>query len=276
MRVLDVVGGEAYDAWLVGSAGGVALKRTAPRLLAPETYQSPGWIDLHTQVYHGVTSSSLHPDAIGLSQCVHLVADAGSAGEATLPGLVDYLIPSARTQVRVWLSTSSVGVVTMREAYDLSVLDAEQTVAAARAYLGTARHPGRSSGLIVGALSRQPLELANLAARTAGLPLLVHIGEAPPLIDGVLDLLEAGDVVSHCYHGKLGGPWQSDGCPTAALARALRWGRATRRWPWPPASALTWPNGRSLPAIHRTPSVPTSTCARSADPSTIWRRRCPS
>src|SRR6185437_13411211 len=66
-----------------------------------------------------------------------------------------------------------------------------------------------------------PLQLGRLVARTAGLPLLVHIGEAPPLIEDVLDLLDAGDVITHCFHGKVGGPWQPDGRPVPALARAL-------------------------------------------------------
>jgi dihydroorotase len=50
---------------------------------------------------------------------------------------------------------------------------------------------------------------------------MVHIGEAPPLIEDVLDLLGDGDVVTHCYHGKTGHPWRADGRPSPALDRAL-------------------------------------------------------
>jgi len=169
-----------------------------------------------------VTSLSLHPDVVGLDTGVHLVADAGSAGEATLKGLIEYVIPSARTAVRAWLNISAVGLVTMREDYDIGLLDPARAAAALEAHRDAVRGVKvRSSGAIVGALGVQPLQLGRLAARTAAVPLLVHIGEPPPLIEDVLELLEPGDVVTHCFHGKLGHPWSDDGQPTPALQRAL-------------------------------------------------------
>ncbi|MCH8142496.1 MAG: PAS domain S-box protein, partial [Proteobacteria bacterium] len=36
-------------------------------------------------------------------------------------------------------------------------------------------------------------------------PLMLHVGNAPPVIDDVLDLLRPGDIVTHTYHGKTGG-----------------------------------------------------------------------
>jgi len=34
---------------------------------------------------------------------------------------------------------------------------------------------------------------------------MLHIGNAPPVIDDVLDLLRPGDIITHTYHGKVGG-----------------------------------------------------------------------
>jgi dihydroorotase len=34
---------------------------------------------------------------------------------------------------------------------------------------------------------------------------MAHIGNAPPVIDDILDLLRPGDIVTHAYHGKAGG-----------------------------------------------------------------------
>lgn len=192
---------------------------------AGELWIGPGWVDLHAHVYDAMTQISVPPDRVGLDAGVHVLADAGSAGQATIDGLVRYVLPAARTRVRAWLNIGSHGLVHLRETADPSFIDVDATLAAIQ------RHPDvvcgvkvRSSGAIVGAMGLQPLQLGRLVAREAGLPLLVHVGEAPPLIDDVLDLLDAGDVVTHCYHGKTGTPWRAGGVPTPALARALERG----------------------------------------------------
>jgi dihydroorotase len=53
------------------------------------------------------------------------------------------------------------------------------------------------------------------------LPLMVHIGEPPPHVEDILDLLDAGDVITHCFHGKASHPWELSGEPIPALKRAL-------------------------------------------------------
>jgi dihydroorotase len=188
-------------------------------------YLTPGWVDLHTHVYDGVTEISVHPDRVGLDHGVHLVADAGSAGQATVRGLTDYVIPRADTAIRVWLNIGSHGLVHLREVADPTFIDVDATLAAITAHREVVCGVKvRSSGLIVGAMGLQPVQLARLVAREAGLPLMVHIGEPPPVIADVLDLLDPGDVVTHCFHGKTGHPWNPDGSPTPALRRALERG----------------------------------------------------
>jgi dihydroorotase len=187
-----------------------------------ELHVSPGWVDLHAHVYDGVTQLSVRPDRVGLDHGVHVLADAGSAGEATVRGLVDYVLPQADTDVRIWLNIGSHGLVHLREVADPTFIDVDATLAAVAAHRDlVCGIKVRSSGLIVGGMGLQPLQLARLVAHEAGLPLMVHIGEAPPVIDEVLDLLGDGDVVTHCFHGKSGHPWERDGTPKAALRRAL-------------------------------------------------------
>ncbi|MEV5500598.1 hypothetical protein AB0M50_34895 [Nonomuraea fuscirosea] len=189
---------------------------------AGELWAGPGWVDLHAHVYDAMTEISLPPDRVGLDAGVHVLADAGSAGQATIDGLVRYVLPTARTRMRAWLNIGSHGLVHLRETADPSFIDVDATLAAIERHRDVVCGVKvRSSGAIVGAMGLQPLQLGRLVAREAGLPLLVHVGEAPPLIGDVLDLLEAGDVVTHCYHGKTGTPWTSGGAPAPALARAL-------------------------------------------------------
>jgi dihydroorotase len=187
-----------------------------------ELFVSPGWVDLHTHVYDGVTQISVPPDRVGLDQGVHVIADAGSAGEATVRGLVDYVLPSARTTVRIWLNIGSHGLVHLHEVADPSFIDVDATVNAIETHRElVCGVKVRSSGLIVGEMGLQPLQLARVAARAVQLPLMVHIGEAPPAIEDVVDLLDAGDVITHCFHGKPGKPWMDDGTPIPALRRAI-------------------------------------------------------
>jgi dihydroorotase len=64
----------------------------------------------------------------------------------------------------------------------------------------------RASANVVGANGDEPLRRAREAADALGLPLMVHIGEAPSGIETVLAALGAGDVLTHCFSG-----WRDNG-----------------------------------------------------------------
>jgi len=213
----------------VGDDGVARLDAAAPADSGdgrePELCISPGWADLHAHVFDGSTQISVAPDRVGLDQGVHLLADAGSAGEATVRGLAEYVIPTARTEVVAWLNIGSHGLVHLREVASARFIDVDRTIEAVRSMPELIRGiKVRSSGAIVGDMGLQPLQLGRLVARECGIPLLVHVGEAPPLIDDVLDLLDEGDSITHCFHGKSGYPWRPDGRPAPALARAIERG----------------------------------------------------
>ena len=110
----------------------------------------------------------------------------------------------------------------MPEVSDIALMDVGKTIKTAndnRPFVCGIKV--RAEKPTVGALGIQPVKLAVAAARATGLPLMVHIGAPPPNIEDILDLLIAGDVVTHCYHGKTCTPWQSDGRPIPALQNAL-------------------------------------------------------
>jgi dihydroorotase len=222
VRVIASKEKEPFTAYLERGEDGFRLRRADAPGLNPTVYLSPGWIDLHAHVYDGMTSISVPPDDVGLKTGVHLLVDAGSAGEATLPGFRKYVVPAHETEIRAWLNISSIGLVHLRETADLSMIDVERTVRCAvdnQPFICGIKV--RASGNIVGPSGIQPLKLGLLAAREAGLPLMVHIGEAPPLVEDILALLREGDVVTHCFHGKIGNPWEQSGRPVEALERAL-------------------------------------------------------
>jgi hypothetical protein len=50
-----------------------------------------------------------------------------------------------------------------------------------------------------GAFGEQAVKLARKAAELVDRPLMLHIGNAPPVVDDVLDLLRPGDIVTHMF-----------------------------------------------------------------------------
>ncbi|MBU5584768.1 amidohydrolase/deacetylase family metallohydrolase, partial [Enterococcus sp. S181_ASV_20] len=51
-----------------------------------------------------------------------------------------------------------------------------------------------------------PLELAkDIQRKNQNLPLMIHIGSAPPELQEILAVLDEGDVLTHCFNGKPNG-----------------------------------------------------------------------
>lgn len=172
-------------------------------------YLSPGWCDLHVHVWHGGTDISVRASEAGRATGVTAMADAGSAGEASFHGLREYVIePSAET-VRAFLNIGSIGLVAcnrVSELIDLRSIDVDRTLAVVEANRDViCGIKVRASGVIVGAWGITPAKIAKRVAEIAGLPLMVHVGEPPPLLDEVFDILTPGDIVTHCFNGKAAG-----------------------------------------------------------------------
>jgi len=175
---------------------------------------SPGWIDLHAHVAYKLGRTSIHPDQdAGIARGVTTVVDAGSCGAAMYEALSTYVIRGAATRVLAFLNISlHTGLAPRHGRWEN--FDQKQTIDMVE------RHPGEIIGVKVlasrthcGALALTPVKLAVQAARLSGAPVMCHIGNAPPVIQDVLALLGAGDIVTHCWHGKPGGLLDRRGRP---------------------------------------------------------------
>ena len=60
-------------------------------------------------------------------------------------------------------------------------------------------------GIVNSAWGITPARIAKRVAEICGLPLMVHVGEPPPLLDEVFDILTPDDIVTHCFNGKRAG-----------------------------------------------------------------------
>ena len=172
-------------------------------------FVSPGWCDLHVHVWHGGTDISIRPRQCGLERGVVTLVDAGSAGEANFAGFREFVIEPAAERIYAFLNIGSIGLVAcnrVSELIDIRSIDVERTLACVEANRDVIRGiKVRASHVILGSWGITPVKVARKVARIAKLPLMVHVGEPPPMLDEILELLDPGDIVTHCFNGKPGG-----------------------------------------------------------------------
>lgn len=82
----------------------------------------------------------------------------------------------------------------------------------------------RISKSVVGDNGIQPLQHALELSEKTGLPLMVHIGSAPPDIREVLPLLQRNDVITHYLNGKSNNLFDKENRPLQVLIDAIERG----------------------------------------------------
>lgn len=164
---------------------------------------TPGWIDLHSHVYRGVTYWGVDAGRLGAVTGVTTFVDAGSAGALTFEGFREFIVDPAPVRVFAFLNIAYIGLVAPDyELANLAYCD--------RGIFG--RIASENRDIIVGTKVRmstptigdnglEPLRIAIGAASENDLPVMVHIGPAPPTGADVLPLMRAGDVLTHCFTG---------------------------------------------------------------------------
>lgn len=170
-------------------------------------YVTPGLVDMHTHVYHGVTYWGIDPDPVAARTGVTTWLDVGSAGAFNLIGLRNYVAKPATARVYALLHIASVGLTAETwEASNLNYCNVDLCCTMVNRnrdwVLGV---KVRIDGNTVGPNGIEPLRRAQEAARRVDLPLMVHIGDSGPSIDGlgeVLPLMRRGDILTHCFTGR--------------------------------------------------------------------------
>lgn len=203
----------------LGEISGPAVKTVD---LAGKHYVSAGWIDSHVHCYPNSPIYHDQPDSVGIETGVTTVIDAGSTGADDIDDF--YAITrQATTDVYALLNISRVGLIAQNELANLDNIDASAVRDAVQ------RHPdfvvglkARMSSSVVGDNGITPLERAKAMQQENGdLPLMVHIGNNPPNLDEIADLLSAGDIITHCYNGKPNRILTPGGELRAAVTRAI-------------------------------------------------------
>ncbi len=166
-------------------------------------YCCAGFIDMHTHLHGAI---GLPADDIGVYSGVTTLLDCGSAGADTFGAFRSDVIEKSNTEIYALLHIARKGITSkLQEAAILDDLDIAAAVTAAKAAPGIIKGlKVRMEPSIVGDNSFIPAIRAKKAALGASLPLMVHIGSEPPLLRDTLELLDKGDMIAHCFHGKSG------------------------------------------------------------------------
>ena len=201
---------------LIGSDGCVA--ETGSNIQAPHDARridagghmiSPGWADLHTHVWYGGTDLAIHPSLCGAQRGVTTIVDAGSAGEANFRGFREFVIEPAPEKILAFLNIGSIGLVAANRVSELTAanfIDIDRTLACVEANRDViVGIKARASLQVIGDWGMEPIRVAKRVAQILELPLMAHVGAPPPLYDDVLEILEPGDIVTHCFNGRPGG-----------------------------------------------------------------------
>ncbi len=200
--VLDV----AIKAGRIAAVGHDLAVRATKVEDASGSIVAPGLIDIHTHVYHKATSLSVDPGFISRRSATTTLVDAGSAGAGNYDGFRDYVMAHSPYRIFAFLNISFPGIfgfdkgVSIGEATLRHMLPVDRCVAKIEA--NRDRIIGvkvRIGGPVTGELGLGALELALEAANEVGLPLMTHIGTAPPSYADVVSMLRPGDILTHCF-----------------------------------------------------------------------------
>lgn len=199
-------------------ASDIPVAEAAHTLDVSRMVVSPGLIDIHVHVYDGVAPLGIPPDPNCVAKGVTTVVDAGSAGAHTFPGFRKYVIDVAQTRVRALLNISVVGQSTLSQENEHGELLDLRYANPRLAVRTIERHRDVILGIKV-RLSRniaaqndlKALQLAREAADAVKLPVMVHIGDTNTPLRDLLPVLRAGDVITHCFHGREGGILDQNG-----------------------------------------------------------------
>ena len=191
------------------------IARVAPEIPAEDAVRvidvagklvTPGLIDVHAHVYQPVRNP-VHPDAAGVWGGVTTVADAGGPGPANFPEFCEVVLPQAQTRVYSFLSVF----------HDKSnpMAQSEEDIDVAGVVRTAQEHPDLVKGVkclvyprTVQTLGLKHVEAAKVAAREAGLRVMMHIGDIgpksqtptpPEVVSQALGLLGEGDIVTHIF-----------------------------------------------------------------------------
>jgi dihydroorotase len=200
----------------------IVKERALKVISAKDRIVTPGFIDVHTHVFEGV-SIGINADHYCLSRGVTTVVDAGSAGYSTMANFHKFVITPSVTRIMALINIGVVGTAMLPGSLmNLDWVNPQLTAKSAMEHkpvvVGVKVHMGKA---ITGAGDMECLKRALEAAEIAGVPLMAHIEDSYSPLPGILNMLRKGDIYTHCYNSRPHGILDANGkvLPEAKEAR---------------------------------------------------------
>src|SRR5215813_5711590 len=171
-------------------------------------YLSPGWIDIHVHAYG--TLGFAEPDAVGVYQGVTTFVDAGGSGIGVLDQFME-LLGNLETTLYAGAFIRPMGLLGLNfiegDVRTLGEVPITRWVDFAKQHRDLLRYIKCNA---IGDYGPGTLKLTKGLAEILDLPLYMHIGEFQLqnpkhlLAPEAFRIAEAGDMITHLYHGNLG------------------------------------------------------------------------
>lgn len=170
-----------------------------------EYFVSPGWIDLHSHCFQKYELYGDDIDTIGYQSGVTTVVDAGTAGADTIAEFYEQS-KDAKSNVYAFLNIAKQGIAAQNELSDMANLDIDKISDAYKTnpdfIVGLKARMSRS---VLQQSGNAPLDFARTCADNLDLPIMVHVGNEPALLEDVFARLKKHDIVTHIFNPKRNG-----------------------------------------------------------------------
>ena len=186
----------------------IAPERALRVLDANNRLVTPGLIDLHAHTFSYGSAIGIPADELTAHQGTTTVVSAGDAGANNIAAFRRLAMPSSRTRQFAFVHIAVAGLAGF-PVPELFNIDYAQVDVTARAIAENADFvlgvKVRMSENVIARHGLEPLKRAIAACEKSGVPakVMCHIGgvQSRELMSQILDLLRAGDVLTHCYSG---------------------------------------------------------------------------
>ena len=189
------------DGKVAAIEAGIPAERGIDVIDASGMFVTPGLIDLHAHVYHGL-SFGVEADPLAERSGVTTMIDAGTFSWNQMGAFRKFIVEPAQSRIYGYVFLYPVN----RNPDDDSVryvrqqmrLTGETAIQNRDIVLGVKYQVGAN---MAGRFTFDFLKIARELCDQYKLPLMTHVSAAPPQTDEVMPLMKAGDVVTHCFTG---------------------------------------------------------------------------
>jgi dihydroorotase len=184
-------------------------------------FVTPGLVDLHTHCYWGGTGLGTEAGPVAARSGVTTWVDAGSFGVQQTLGFRKFIVEPAPVRIYgfVYLYPDNRNpdddpvkyVRSFMKRTGQAVLDNKDMLLGVKLQVGSNMN---------GRWSYEFLKIARELCDTFRIPLMTHISFAPPETDQVMELMNPGDIITHCYNRHTLGILDANGKVKASVREA--------------------------------------------------------